>query len=52
VVAWPIASSGRKHEAGTAIFDGEGELCGKAHALWIEPRAAVAGAAASEAPGG
>jgi len=52
VVAWPIASSGRKHEAGTAIFDGEGELCGKAHALWIEPRAAVAGATAPEAPGG
>ena len=52
VVAWPIASSGRKHEAGTAIFDGEGELCGKAHALWIEPRAAAAGATAPAAPGG
>jgi hypothetical protein len=52
VVAWPIASSGRKHEAGTAIFDGEGELCGKARALWIEPRAAAAGTTAPEAPGG
>ena len=58
VVAWPIASSGRKHEAGTAILDGEGELCGKARALWIEPRAAAAGATPpagptpSEAPGG
>ena len=24
--------------SGTAIFDGKGELCGKARALWIEPR--------------
>jgi hypothetical protein len=38
VVGWRIGSSGRKHEAGTAIFDGEGELCGRARALWIEPR--------------
>jgi hypothetical protein len=40
IVGWQIASSGRKHEAGTAIFDGEGELCGRARALWIEPRVA------------
>jgi hypothetical protein len=40
VVGWRISSSGRKHEAGTAIFDGKGVLCGKARALWIEPRAA------------
>jgi hypothetical protein len=39
VVGWKIGSSGRKHEAGTALFDGKGELCGKARALWIEPRA-------------
>ena len=29
---------GRKREAGTALFDGKGELCGRARALWIEPR--------------
>lgn len=38
VVGWKISSSGRKHEAGTAIFDGDGELCGRARAVWIEPR--------------
>lgn len=41
VVGWHIGSQGRKHEAGTAIFDGKGVLCGKARALWIEPRAAA-----------
>lgn len=41
VVGWRIASSGRKHEAGTALFDIEGNLVGWARALWIEPRAAV-----------
>ncbi|MGO9802142.1 MAG: hypothetical protein ACLPQ6_12070 [Steroidobacteraceae bacterium] len=41
VVGWQIGSSGRKHEAGTALFDGEGDLVGRARALWIEPRAAV-----------
>ncbi len=39
VVGWRIASSGRKREAGTALYDGQGELCGKARALWIEPAA-------------
>jgi hypothetical protein len=38
VVGWPLAVSGRKHEAGTALFDGKGQLCGRARALWIEPR--------------
>lgn len=38
VIGWAIASEGRKHEAGTALFDEEGELCGRAHAIWIEPR--------------
>jgi hypothetical protein len=40
LVGWEIGSSGRKHEAGTALFDGKGELCGRARALWIEPRGA------------
>jgi hypothetical protein len=38
VVGWKIGSSGRRHQAGTALFDGQGELCGRARALWIEPR--------------
>ena len=41
VVGWQLASSGRKHEAGTALFDGKGDLVGRARALWIEPRAAL-----------
>jgi hypothetical protein len=41
LVGWQIGASGRKHEAGTAIFDGKGELCGKARALWIEPRSSA-----------
>jgi hypothetical protein len=41
LVGWRIGNSGRKHEAGTAIFDGKGELCGRARALWIEPRSTV-----------
>jgi hypothetical protein len=40
IVGWHVGSSGRKHEAGTAIFDGKGVLCAKARALWIEPRSA------------
>jgi len=38
VVGWRIGSDGRKHEAGTAIFDEDGELCGRGRAIWIEPR--------------
>jgi hypothetical protein len=38
IIGWPLAVNGRKHEAGTALFDGKGELCGRARALWIEPR--------------
>ncbi|HXY75328.1 MAG TPA: hypothetical protein VEH54_00320 [Steroidobacteraceae bacterium] len=41
VVGWELSVSGRKHEAGTALYDGKGELCGKARALWIEPRNAA-----------
>jgi hypothetical protein len=40
IVGWSISSSGRKHEAGTALFDEDGELCARAKALWIEPRTA------------
>jgi hypothetical protein len=39
VIAWHISSQGRKHVAGTALFDGDGELCGRAKAVWIEPAA-------------
>jgi hypothetical protein len=38
VVGWTLGAEGRKHEAGTAIFDEDGELCGRALAMWIEPR--------------
>jgi hypothetical protein len=33
-----MSDDGRKHEAGTAIVDEDGEVCGRARALWIEPR--------------
>ena len=42
VLAWHIASNGRKHEAGTALFDEDGEVCGHAKAIWIEPASANA----------
>jgi hypothetical protein len=48
-VGWKIGTSGRKHEAGTAIFDGDGELCGRARAVWIEPRTTVTLAAPQSA---
>ena len=38
VVGWRIASSGRKHESGTALFDARGEPCARARAVWIELR--------------
>jgi hypothetical protein len=41
IIGWQIGASGRKHEAGTAIFDEDGELCGRARALWIEPRSST-----------
>jgi hypothetical protein len=40
VIAWRIGSNGRKHEAGTALYDEDGELCARARATWIEPRTA------------
>lgn len=36
VCAWPIATEGRKHLAGSAIFSTEGERVAKARATWIE----------------
>jgi hypothetical protein len=47
LVGWQLSTSGRKHEAGTALFDGKGQLCGRARALWIEPRSS---ASVSELP--
>jgi hypothetical protein len=46
LIGWPLGVDGRKHGAGTALFDGKGELCGRARALWIAPR----GATVSELP--
>ncbi|MEX0733011.1 MAG: hypothetical protein WD944_08000 [Steroidobacteraceae bacterium] len=40
VIGWSLGHDGRKHYTGTAIFDGFGELCGRAIATWIEPRGA------------
>lgn len=40
VVGWPLGSSGRKHEAGTAVFNERGELAAIARAIWIEPKPA------------
>ncbi|HEY3785743.1 MAG TPA: hypothetical protein VGL55_10715 [Steroidobacteraceae bacterium] len=48
VIGWRIGVEGRKHEAGTALFDGDGELCGRAHALWIEPRVSSADTGAED----
>ena len=39
VIGWKIGVAGRKYQAGTAIFDEDGELCARARALWIEPAA-------------
>ncbi len=39
VTAWSAGHEGRKHYAGTAVFDADGVLCGSALATWIAPRA-------------
>jgi hypothetical protein len=39
VIGWRIAVSGRKYEVGTALFDEDAELCGRARAVWLEPKA-------------
>jgi len=44
LIGWDLGGQGRKRAAGTALFDGRGELCGRARALWIGPRAPVAAA--------
>lgn len=36
VTGWPIRHDGRKHVAGTALFDRDGRLLGWARAVWIE----------------
>jgi hypothetical protein len=38
IVGWRIRAGGTKHEVGSALFDGSGELCARARAVWIEPR--------------
>jgi hypothetical protein len=38
VTAWPIASEGRKHRAGAALYEREGHRVALAEALWITPR--------------
>jgi len=48
VVGWRIASAGRKHQVGTAIYGEDRRLCGTAVALWIEPRPALQSLAPSE----
>jgi len=39
VIGWKLGGEGRRHYAGTALFDGDGELCARARATWIEVRA-------------
>ncbi len=36
VIGWALETSGRKHAAGTAVFAADGEVCGRARAVWIE----------------
>jgi len=38
VTAWPIASEGRKHRAGSAVHEPDGRRVAVAEALWITPR--------------
>lgn len=40
VIGWALEASGRKRAAGTAILAEDGEVCGLARALWIEPKQA------------
>jgi hypothetical protein len=35
VIGWTIGHEGRKHFAGTALFDAQGALCAYAKAVWI-----------------
>ena len=38
VIGWRIGIEGRRHYAGTAVFDGSGRLCAYAKAVWIGRR--------------
>jgi hypothetical protein len=49
-VGWHIASAGRKHEAGTALFDEDAVLCAYARAIWVELRPALQPVTASPSP--
>jgi hypothetical protein len=41
VIGWALEASGRKRAAGTAVISEDGEVCGLARALWIEPKEAI-----------
>ena len=43
-VGFRLGDEGRKHFAGTALFDAEGRVCGRSHQVWIEPRSPGAAA--------
>lgn len=36
VAAWPIQSDGRKHRAGSALYDANGSVLARAESLWVE----------------
>jgi len=38
VIAWPLASAGRRHEAATALLDADGRVRARSRQVWIEPR--------------
>lgn len=40
VTGWRIGIEGRRHYAGTAVFDARGTLCAYAKAIWVGPREA------------
>lgn len=39
ILAWPIASEGRKHRVGAALYAEEGDVCAVGLATWIELKA-------------
>lgn len=40
VIGWPVASEGRKHRTGTAVFAADGRLVARAEATWVVLRQA------------
>jgi len=36
IIGWKLGAEGRKHWAGTAVFDRDGELLARAKATWVE----------------